>query len=59
MQTINKINYKTRMNKIHNTDVLHDDDDHIAIDPIADGTSVQLEKSITELLPMSLYQMKR
>ena len=36
---------------IHNTDVLHDDDDHIAIDPIADGTSIQPEKPITELLP--------
>ena len=35
---------------VHNTDVLHDDDDHITIDPIADGTSTQQEKSITELL---------
>ena len=33
------------------TDVLHDDDDHIAIDPIADGTLIQLEKSTPELLP--------
>ena len=36
---------------IHNADVLHDDDDYIAIDSIAEGTSIQLEKSITELLP--------
>ena len=36
---------------VHNADVLHEDDDHLAIDPIADGTSIQLEKSITELLP--------
>ena len=34
-------------------DVLHDDDDCIAIDPIADGTLIQLEKSITELLATS------
>ena len=46
---------------VHNTDVLHDDDDHIDIDSIADGTSIQPEKSITDfsLLTMSLYQMKR
>ena len=36
---------------IHDADVLHDDEDCIAIDPIADGTSIQLEKSITELPP--------
>ena len=36
---------------IHNADVLHDNNDHIAIDSIVDGTSIQLEKSITELLP--------
>ena len=36
---------------VHNTDVLHDDDDCITRDPIADGTSTQPEKSITELLP--------
>ena len=35
----------------HNTDVLHDDDDHTAIDSIAEGTSIQLKKSITELHP--------
>ena len=32
-------------------DIPHDDDNCIAIVPIADGTSIQLEKSITELLP--------
>ena len=36
---------------VHNADVLHDDNYHIAIDPIADGTSIDLEKPITELLP--------
>ena len=36
---------------VHDTDVLHDDDDCTAIDIIADGTSIQLEKPITELLP--------
>ena len=36
---------------VHNADILHDNDDHIAIDPVADGTSIQPEKSITELLP--------
>ena len=34
---------------IHNVDVLHDNYDHTAIDTIADGTSIQLEKPITEL----------
>ena len=32
-------------------DILHDDDDCIATDPIADGTSIQPKKSITELFP--------
>ena len=36
---------------VHDADVLHDDDDRTTIDTIADGTSVQLEKPITELLP--------
>ena len=36
---------------VHNPDVLHDDDDHAAIDSIAVGTLIQPEKSITELLP--------
>ena len=37
---------------VHNTDVLYDDNDHTAIDCIAEGTSIQPEKSITELLLM-------
>ena len=36
---------------IHDADVLHDDYDHTAIDTIADGTTIQLEKPITELFP--------
>ena len=36
---------------VHNADILHDNDDRTTIDPIADGTSTQPEKSITELLP--------
>ena len=36
---------------VHNAEVLHKDDDHIAINPIAEGTSIQLKKPITELLP--------
>ena len=36
---------------LHDTDVLHNDDDHIAIDTIADGTPIQPEKPITELFP--------
>ena len=36
---------------VHDTDVLHNDYDHTAIDTIADGTSIQLEKPITELFP--------
>ena len=36
---------------IHDADVLHNDYDHTAIDTIADGTSIQLEKQITELFP--------
>ena len=39
------------MNKVQIADVLHDDDYHIAIDSIAEGTSIQPEKSITEFLP--------
>ena len=33
------------------TDVFHDDYDHTAIDTIADGTTIQLEKPVTELFP--------
>ena len=36
---------------IHNTDVSHDDYDSTAIDVIADGTTIQLEKLVTELFP--------
>ena len=36
---------------VHNADVIHDDNDCIDIDSIADGASIQPEKSITELLP--------
>ena len=36
---------------IHDADVLHDNDDHTATDTIADGTSIQPEKQITELFP--------
>ena len=36
---------------IHDTDVLHNDYDHTAIDTIADGTTIQMEKPITELFP--------
>ena len=36
---------------IHNADALHNDDDHTASDTIADGTTIQLEKPITELFP--------
>ena len=36
---------------VHNAEVLHKDDDHIAINPIAEDTSIQLKKPITELLP--------
>ena len=36
---------------VHDADVLHDDDDCTAIDTIADGTSIQPEKPITELFP--------
>ena len=36
---------------IHDADVLHDDDDHTAIDTIDEGTSIQPEKPITELFP--------
>ena len=49
METCNMINHKMGMNKIHDADELHDNDDHTAIDTIADGTSIQLEKPITEL----------
>ena len=34
-----------------NTDVFHDDYDCTAIDIIADGTTIQLEKPVTELFP--------
>ena len=46
---------------IHDTDVSHDDYDSTAIDVIADGTTIQLERPVTELSPlmMSQYQMKR
>ena len=46
---------------IHDADVLHDDYDCTTIDTIADGTSIQPEKPITEFsqLMMILYQMKR
>ena len=37
---------------VHNTDVLHDDDDHTAINTIADGTSIQPEKPTAELFPI-------
>ena len=36
---------------VHDTDVLHDDYNCTAIDTIADGTSIQQEKPITELFP--------
>ena len=36
---------------VHNTDVLHDDYDHTAIHTIVDGTTIQMEKPITELFP--------
>ena len=36
---------------VHDADVLHDDDDHTASDTIADGTSIQMEKPVTELFP--------
>ena len=36
---------------IHDIDVLHNDDDHTAIDTFADGTSIHPEKPITELFP--------
>ena len=36
---------------VHDTDILHNDYDCIAIDTIADGTSIQPEKPITELFP--------
>ena len=38
-------------NLIHDTDVSHDDYDSTAIDVIADGTTIQLVKSVTELFP--------
>ena len=37
---------------IHDADVLHDDYDHTAIDNIADGTTIQMEKPITKLFPV-------
>ena len=36
---------------VHNTDVSQDDYDSTAIDVIADGTTVQLRKPVTELFP--------
>ena len=36
---------------IHDADVLHDNNDCTVIDTIADGTSIQQEKPITELFP--------
>ena len=33
------------------TDVFHNDNDHTAIDIIASGTTIQLEKPVTELFP--------
>ena len=36
---------------VHDADVLNNDDDHTTIDFIADGTSIQLEKPITEFFP--------
>ena len=38
---------------VHGTDVLHNDDDHIAIDTVADGTSIQPEEPITQLFPIN------
>ena len=38
-------------NIAYNTDVFHDDYDHTAIDIIADGTTIQLEKPVTEHFP--------
>ena len=36
---------------IYDTDVSHNDYDHTVIDIIADGTTIQLEKPVTELFP--------
>ena len=36
---------------VHDADVLHDDYNHTATNPIADGTPIQMEKPITELSP--------
>ena len=36
---------------VHDTDVSHNDYDSRAIDIIADGTTIQLEKPVTELFP--------
>ena len=36
---------------VHDTDVSHDDYASTAIDILADGTTIQLEKPVTELLP--------
>ena len=46
---------------IHDTDVSHDDYDSTAIDIIADGTTIQLEKPVTELFPTDdvMIPMKR
>ena len=36
---------------IYDADVFHDDYDHTAIETIAEGTTIQLEKPVTELFP--------
>ena len=36
---------------LYDADVFHDDYDHTAIDPIADGMAIQLEKLVIELFP--------
>ena len=36
---------------VHDTNVSHDDYDSTAIDVIADGTTIQLVKPVTELFP--------
>ena len=38
---------------IQDTDVLHNDYDHTAIDTIADGNTIQLEKPIIEHFPIN------
>ena len=36
---------------VYNADVFHNNYDHTAIDTIADGTTIQLEKPVTEIFP--------